>query len=59
MTSQRFMYYIAWCITDGAMMACGLGYKGLDKEGRPDFTRIMSIYILEIELGTSPATMMM
>jgi hypothetical protein len=28
MTSQRFMYYSAWCLSDAAMIACGLAYSG-------------------------------
>ena len=58
MTSQRFQYYTAWCITDGSMIASGLGYNGQDpvtKEHK--FDRIVSIVISEVELGLSPNIM--
>lgn len=59
MTIQRFKYYTAWCITDGAMITSGLGYAGKDpKTGKDRFDRIVSIDILGVELGNSPNTMM-
>jgi len=32
MTSQRFLYYSGWSITDGSIIASGLGYAGQDKK---------------------------
>lgn len=59
MTNQRFLYYTGWCVTDGSIIASGLGYNGKDaKTGKHKFDKIVSIRILEIELGTSPQIMM-
>jgi hypothetical protein len=59
MTNQRFLYYVPWCITDGTMMAFGIGYNGRDEKTKEHkFDRIISIYILEIEFGLSPVQMM-
>ena len=55
MTNQRIFYYSGWCITDGGIIACGLGYNGKDeKTSEHRFDRIVSIMILGVELGTSP-----
>ena len=50
MSNQRFLYYQAWCVTDGSIIASGIGYDGLDKQ----FDKITSVRILEVELGLSP-----
>lgn len=58
MTSQRFLYYTGWCITDGSVIASGLGYKGQDPTtGKHSFDKITSVRILNVELGLSPQTM--
>lgn len=58
MSNQRYLYYTPWCITDGAVIASGLGYNGKDeKTGKDKFDRIISIYILEVEFGLSPNSM--
>ena len=55
MTSQRFLYYTGWSITDGAVSASGLGYSGKDKKtGEDTFTQIISINIFDVELSLSP-----
>jgi hypothetical protein len=55
MTGQRFVYYATWCITDGQVIASGLGYAGKDaKTGEEKFNKIYSIIILDVELGLSP-----
>ena len=54
MSNQRFLYYVPWCITDGATIASGLGYNGKDqKTGRDLWDRVVNVYILEVELGLS------
>jgi hypothetical protein len=59
MTNQRFLYYTPWCITDGAMIASGIGYGGVNPTTKePIWDYITSIRIREVELGTSPNTMM-
>ncbi len=56
---MRFFYYAGWCITDGGIIASGLGYAGKDKKtGKDSFNHIYSIKILEVELGLSPQIMM-
>ncbi len=58
MTGQRFLYYVGWCITDSSMIASGLGYNGKDpKTGEHRFDRIVSVHIMEVELGLSPTIM--
>ena len=57
-TSMRLFYYSGWCITDGAIIASGLGYAGKDKEGKDQFNAIYSIRIRDVELGLSPQIMM-
>ncbi len=57
MTAQRFLYYVVFCITDCTCIAAGLGYNGKDKDGNDKWDTICGIYILEIELGTSPVEM--
>ena len=60
MTCQRFLYYIPWCITDGAVIASGLGYNGKDKNtGENLFDRILNVHMLEIELGINGPQPMM
>ena len=55
MTNQRFLYYTGWCVTDGSVIASGLGYKGQDpKTGEHKFDRVVSIRIMEVEAGLSP-----
>lgn len=55
MTNQRFMYYVPWCITDGSIIASGLGYDGADeKTGAHKWYRIYSIRIAGVELEVSP-----
>lgn len=57
-TSMRLFYYSGWCITDGAIIASGLGYAGKDKNGEEQFNEIYSIRIRDVELGLSPQIMM-
>lgn len=56
---MRFFYYAGWCITDGSIIASGLGYAGKDKKtGKDRFDHIYSIKITEVEFGLSPQIMM-
>lgn len=58
MSNQRFLYYSGWCITDGSVIASGLGYAGKDeKTGEDKFDQIYSINILPVETGLSPTIM--
>ena len=59
MTGQRFVFYCTWCLTDGQIIASGLGYAGKnEKTGEEMFDKIYSIRIMDVELGLSPQTMM-
>jgi len=59
MSNQRFFYYAGWCITDGSVIASGLGYGGQDpKTKHHRFDHIYSINIYEVEFGLSPQIMM-
>lgn len=58
MTFQRFMYYTPWCISDAAVIACGLGYNGTNN-GTHSWDRIMNIGVLGIELHSSSCIQMM
>ncbi len=59
MTGQRFVYYSTWSLTDGQVIASGLGYAGKDKKtGEENFDKIYSIRVLDVEFGLSPMIMM-
>jgi lysophospholipid acyltransferase len=59
MTGQRFIYYSTWCLTDGQIIASGLGYAGKgEKTGEEKFDKIYSIRVIDVEFGLSPQTMM-
>lgn len=50
MTGGQFMYYSPWCISDAAMIACGLAYSGKEN-GKHTWNRIynVDIYGLMVE----------
>lgn len=54
MTGQRFMYYTPWCISDAAVISCGLSYQHSSKS----WDRIVSIYIIDLETSATPIEMM-
>ena len=59
MTGQRALYYSGWNITDGGMIASGIGYSGKDpKTGEEKFDQIYSIKVTDVEFGLSPQIMM-
>ena len=61
MTGQRMMYYVPWCFTDAACIACGISYGGQKKDkGKEveDWTYIYGVDILGIELNYTPLKMM-
>lgn len=48
-----------WCISDGGIIASGLGYNGYDvTHQKHKFDRIINVHILGVELGLSPSVMM-
>lgn len=63
MTSQRFMYYVPWKLTDAATVASGLAYSKTfkDKQGNVtgyEYERIVSIYLISLETGATCIKMM-
>lgn len=58
MTIQRFMYYSPWCLSDAAMISCGLAYNGTDN-GTHKWDRIYNISIYDLEIGSSSCISMM
>jgi hypothetical protein len=54
MTGQRFMYYIPWCITDAANIACGISFNTyvLDRGSKQaTWDYIYAVEIMGIEAG--------
>jgi hypothetical protein len=59
MTNQKILYYTPWKISDGGIIASGLGYNGQDvKTKEHKFDRIFNINIRGVELESSPSIMM-
>mmetsp|Transcript_30249 Transcript_30249/g.46265 ORF Transcript_30249/g.46265 Transcript_30249/m.46265 type:complete len:217 (-) Transcript_30249:30-680(-) len=57
MTGQRMMYYVPWCFTEAACIACGLGYNGV-VNNKILWDKIVCIEVLGVELTTTPLVMM-
>ena len=53
MTIKRFFYYTPFCISNGAIIASGLGYNGIDKSGSHKWDKIVAIYIMGVETSNS------
>lgn len=47
----RFKYYFAWVLSEGSCVASGIGYNGIDKNGKLLFDRLTNVYILKIEFA--------
>eukprot|EP01139_Manchomonas_bermudensis_P009964 Amastigsp_a339765_5.p2 type:complete len:213 gc:universal Amastigsp_a339765_5:1607-969(-) len=45
----RFRYYVGFCLGEGAVIASGLGFNGLDTTGRPRWDRALHVRIVAIE----------
>jgi len=52
------MYYSPWCLSDAAMISCGLSYNGT-KKGKHCWDRIVNIYILDLEIYSGSCIQMM
>ena len=46
-------YYFAWTLAEGACIACGLGFNGIDKAGKLQWNRVCNANILDVELASS------
>jgi len=54
MTGQRFMYYVGFCFSDAAIIACGLAYSGT-VNGVHIYEKVVCIYIYALETTASTA----
>jgi hypothetical protein len=55
------MYYVPWCLTDAACIACGISYNGIQKsQGQQVETwdKVYCVEVLKVELNTTPVKMM-
>ena len=52
MTGQRFMYYSVWCLSDAALIACGIAYNG-KQNGNNLWDRIYNIGIIDLEINST------
>lgn len=52
------MFYIPWCLTDSALIACGLAYKSNSPKIGDTWDRIVSVYVWALESNPSPPAKM-
>lgn len=50
-TAERFKYYFAWLLAEGACVLSGLGYIGKDEHGHHRWGAISNVNILNVELA--------
>jgi len=58
MQCRKFMFYIPWCLTDSALIACGLAYKAGPPGVGHTWDRIVSVYVWALESDPSPPAKM-
>ena len=56
MSLKRFYYYNPFCLSTGAIVACGLGYNGIEN-GHHKWNKVVGVYWKELEMSTSPVEM--
>jgi lysophospholipid acyltransferase len=49
-TLTRFKYYFVWYLAEAGCISSGLGFNGLDPQGRPRWDRLNNIDIADVEL---------
>lgn len=49
--TTRSKYYGVWTLTDGACILSGLGYNGVDSNGRARWDRVTNIHPHELEVA--------
>ena len=54
MFTQRTKYYSGWKLTQAATVFCGLGYNGVDKDGKQKFDKVETCKILLVETSPNP-----
>eukprot|EP01117_Protostelium_nocturnum_P011104 TRINITY_DN4032_c0_g1_i1.p1 TRINITY_DN4032_c0_g1~~TRINITY_DN4032_c0_g1_i1.p1 ORF type:complete len:466 (-),score=113.71 TRINITY_DN4032_c0_g1_i1:43-1440(-) len=45
----RMKYYFGWYLSEGACNLIGIGYNGLDKNGKPKWDRCKNVQVLKVE----------
>ncbi|KAI0230517.1 Lysophospholipid acyltransferase [Massospora cicadina] len=50
-TAERFKYYFAWLLSEGACVLSGFGYMGKDEDGHPRWGAITNVHVLNVELA--------
>jgi len=58
MTGKRFFYYTPFMISNGAMVACGLSYNGLNSQAEHKWDKIVGVYLMGVETADSCMTML-
>ncbi|KAJ2721543.1 Lysophospholipid acyltransferase [Coemansia sp. Benny D115] len=51
--SARSAYYAAWKLSEGACVLAGLGFQGVDAEGKVQWSSVANVHIWGVEFGTS------
>jgi len=54
----KYKFYGVWSFSDANVIAHGLGYNGKDKHGSSLWDRVISIYVVELEMAATPVKMM-
>ncbi|KAI8391469.1 MBOAT, membrane-bound O-acyltransferase family-domain-containing protein, partial [Radiomyces spectabilis] len=49
----RVKYYSVWVMAEGACVLCGLGFSGINSEGKPQWDRLRNVRIRECETAPS------
>jgi len=47
--TYRAKYYFAWFVAEGSCILTGLGYNGLDENGKPKWDRVTNVYFTVLE----------
>ena len=58
MQARKFMFFIPWCFTDAALIACGLAFKSNGDKGPDTWDRVVGVYIWDLETDPSPPAKM-
>jgi lysophospholipid acyltransferase len=58
MQIYRCTFYFAWLISEGANNLAGLGFKGNDKEGNPDWSALTNLSTRKVEFADNMKTVL-
>ena len=57
LTAERFKYYFAWKVAEGASILCGFGFEGYDEKGSAlGWKGVENIEIITFETATNTQT---